>query len=288
MHLEKPKDVSAEAKQFRELWPRVTADSNVTLHGFRRFKTTHLLNLRFLEQEIAELDHTIYQAGLGLGHEPSSWDRLGLKHCKLDDSPPPAEKVITRELVLKLRTLLQQYDEALAAFGHVMAMETVSLLEDDGQPDFHHNMSLFEKYKTRLIRVDLGTRSRIDPFQRWLHKQLRAFRYWRMSNKQSSPEATPSKHKSEWSHHNTALICSITGRVLTTMLVGMFLITPLAILSDSSIRTSQFAAVCCFIALFAAVVGATLKVSSYEMMAASAAYAAVLSVFISNGSGGSQ
>jgi hypothetical protein len=46
--------------QFRGHWQSSTTDSNLTLHVFRRFKTTHLLNLRFLEGEIADLDHVIY------------------------------------------------------------------------------------------------------------------------------------------------------------------------------------------------------------------------------------
>jgi hypothetical protein len=51
-----------------------TADNNLTLHGFRRFKTTHLLNLRYLEDEVAQMDHTLYQAGLSLNLSPSSAD----------------------------------------------------------------------------------------------------------------------------------------------------------------------------------------------------------------------
>ena len=46
--------------RFPLLWQRSTEDNNLALHGFRRFKTTHLLNLRFLEEEIADLDHAIY------------------------------------------------------------------------------------------------------------------------------------------------------------------------------------------------------------------------------------
>ena len=97
------------AAQFRQFWPRITDDSNLTLHGFRRYKTTHLLNLRFLEDEIAKLDHTIYQAGLSLGHEPSARDRLGLKRSKTDVDAPDVEDTMTRELVLELRALVQQY-----------------------------------------------------------------------------------------------------------------------------------------------------------------------------------
>ena len=92
--------VNSFGEQFRELWPCVTADSNFTLHGFRRFRTSHLLNLRFLENEIAELDHIIYQAGLSLGNPLSSRDRLGLKHSKRDANVPTINESITEQLVV--------------------------------------------------------------------------------------------------------------------------------------------------------------------------------------------
>lgn len=109
MNPEGVEDVNRTAELFRSLWPRVTSDSNITLHGFRRFKTTHLVNLRFLEEEIAELDRTIYQAGLRLGHAPSARDRLGLKHGKIDPNAPNPKDAITREMVLQLRSLIKQY-----------------------------------------------------------------------------------------------------------------------------------------------------------------------------------
>lgn len=109
MNSESGEDVDSTADLFPSLWSRVTDDSNVTLHGFRRFKTIHLLNLRFLEEEIAEIDWKIYQAGLGLGQQPSANDRLGLRHSKINANPPAAKDVITRALILRLRSLIQQY-----------------------------------------------------------------------------------------------------------------------------------------------------------------------------------
>jgi hypothetical protein len=96
---------------FLKCWSVSTADNNLTLHGFRRFKTTHLLNLRFLENEIADMDHIIYQAGFSLGLDPSSTDRLGLKHGKMDASVPNIEDTITRKFILELRSLLRQYGQ---------------------------------------------------------------------------------------------------------------------------------------------------------------------------------
>lgn len=97
------------SEQFREHWQSSTDDNNLTLHGFRRFKTTHLLNLRFLENEIAELDHIIYQAGLSLNSSPSARDRLGLRHVRRDKKAPSVAETINQGLILKLRDLLRQY-----------------------------------------------------------------------------------------------------------------------------------------------------------------------------------
>ncbi|KAI1485230.1 hypothetical protein F5X96DRAFT_660881 [Biscogniauxia mediterranea] len=273
-----------EVQKFYQHWQNATDDNNLTLHGFRRFKTTHLLNLRFLEDEIAELDHTIYQAGLGLGLDISSTDRLGLKHSKKDDHVPDISETITRDLVLKLRDLLKQYDEALAAFNNIMSMETFSLLDDEKQSSLRTDLSLYEIYKTRLIRVDLGPRSRTDPFQRWIHKWLRRFRYWRLSRiSQGHPESLASVKKDHrWSYQNTTLTASIIGRMITTTITASFLIVPLALLSHQSLRDTQLAVISSCILIFSFLVAVMLRISNFEMMAVSAAYAAVLSAFISN------
>jgi hypothetical protein len=94
---------------FPQLWRKSTTDNNLSLHGFRRFKTTHLLNLRFLEEEIAEIDHKIYQAGLNLGLEPTPADRLGLKTSKRDANVPKIEETIHSSLILRLRSMLRDY-----------------------------------------------------------------------------------------------------------------------------------------------------------------------------------
>jgi hypothetical protein len=96
-------------EKFRKCWIASTADSNLTLHGFRRFKTAHLLNLRFLENEIADMDHVVYQAGFSLGESPSSTDRLGLRDGKKNTDIPNIEDTVTQDFILRLRHLFQQY-----------------------------------------------------------------------------------------------------------------------------------------------------------------------------------
>jgi hypothetical protein len=91
---------------FGKLWRRAVGDNYLTLYGFQRYRTSHLLNLRFLEAEINIADRAIYQAGLGLDYVPVL-DRLGLKTAQKDAIP--ASKTVDRALVLQLRDLLKQY-----------------------------------------------------------------------------------------------------------------------------------------------------------------------------------
>ncbi|RII22703.1 hypothetical protein CUC08_Gglean013421 [Alternaria sp. MG1] len=107
--IHEPLGRTSSVDAFRRCWVASTADNNLTLHGFRRFKTTQLLNLRFLENEIAEMDHIVYQAGLSLGLSPSPGDRLGLQHSKRDADVPKINDVITQEFISKLRDLIKEY-----------------------------------------------------------------------------------------------------------------------------------------------------------------------------------
>ena len=97
------------ASIFPQVWQSSTTDSNVSLHGFRRFKTSHLVNLRFMEEEIAKIDHRIYQAGLHLGFEPTAVDRLGLGTSKRDANFPKTDETVTPALVRCLRSMLKDY-----------------------------------------------------------------------------------------------------------------------------------------------------------------------------------
>lgn len=187
-----------------------------------------------------------------------------------------------------MRLLIAVLDEGLAAFSHVMAMETVSLLDDEKQSKLPSELTIYEKYKTRLLRVDLGSRARIDPLQRWLRSQLRSFRYHRIARRQGQGGGLESSFEfpfppGYWSYNNTAVIANIASRILCTIIIGLLLIVPLITLSAWSSTGVKIAIVCGFITFFSIVVAVLLRVSSYELLAASAAYAAVLSVFVSNG-----
>lgn len=166
-----------------------------------------------------------------------------------------------------------------------MTMETFALLDDEKQASLRTDLTLPEMNKTRLVRVDMGTRLRTDPFQRRLHRYLRAFRYWKLSKKvQSNGEGLGSlaKGSGAWSYQNTIMIADIIGKITTAAVTAVFLVAPLAILSYEQSKAVQLTVISVCILILSFLVSLFLKVSSFEMMAVAAAYAAVLSVFVSN------
>ncbi|RDA94041.1 hypothetical protein CP533_5304 [Ophiocordyceps camponoti-saundersi (nom. inval.)] len=277
------------SNQFPNIWQASTADSNLTLHGFRRFKTTHLLNLRYLESEIAEIDHLIYQIGLGLNIEPSKVDRLGLRQCKKEKDVPCPEKALSKQLIYKLRRLMKEYDEAIISFNTIMSLDTFSLLDNEEQAAIA-DRPLYETYKTRLLRVDQAPRTRQDPLQRYIHRLLRFLRYLRLSKAsdhsiENASKANYCRKRDGWSSQNTALIADASSRVIVALVTAIFLTLPLVVLSHESRTSVQMIIISVCVVAFACFVSVALRASNLEMMIVAAGYAAIIAVFISNGSG---
>lgn len=105
---------SSYSELFSKVWREITSDNHLTLFGFRRYRTTHLLNLRFLEAEIDKIDHDLYQAGLQLNQPLGSEhtiDRLGLKQAKKDSKRMRVEEVTNEAVIMRLRRLIKEYGE---------------------------------------------------------------------------------------------------------------------------------------------------------------------------------
>lgn len=195
------------------------------------------------------------------------------------------------ELKLKIPKLQHFTDEALLAFHQIMTMERCSLLDDEQAASARKDPTLPEMYETRLLRPDLPPRSRSDPVSRWLHNLLRDLRYWRLSTRQGCDNEARGVEEQAgkaagrgFSHQNSAPIANVVGRVLITVVSGLFLVVPLAVLSPKSPSGAQIVVVTVCISVFSFLVAVMMKASNFEMMAVSSAYAAVLTVFISNGS----
>ncbi|KAL8818011.1 MAG: hypothetical protein Q9191_008031 [Dirinaria sp. TL-2023a] len=231
------------ARLFRSLWSNVTDDNPLTLYGFRRFRTTHLLNLRLLELEIDKIDRKIYQAGLNLGLPHTGTDKLGLKHSKKDKHAPSPVEILDPELVSKLRKLLREYDEGIVSFNHIMLMETFALADNSWQASLRSDdQNAYEMYKTRLVRVDAADRMRSrDVLRRLLRKYLRAFWFFirfqghhARDTHRSNPSGIDLESHLKRSYQKTSRIADIISRFLVALIAGGFLVGPLVILAHQS------------------------------------------------------
>lgn len=169
-------------------------------------------------------------------------------------------------------------------------METSSLLDDEEQCRQTTDLTLHEMYKTRLVRIDQLPRTRQDPLQRSVHHLLRSFRYSRMSrsedgNIESRTRFHPSMPKDRFASQNSTLLADIISRGVVAVFTAMFLVAPLVALSQETRKGVQIAIVSIFVVSFASLVSIALRASNLEMMIVSAAYAAIISVFVSNGPG---
>ena len=135
--------------------------------------------------------------------------------------------------------------EQLYVYSVITAMFTPSPIHESS--DRTHSVNAFHKCwvastADNNLTVDLGTRSRTDPFQRWLHTYLRAFRYWRLLRKARSNSKglqSVAVRQQRWSYQNTILIAEVIGRETTAALTAVFIIAPLAIMSHKSSKNIQ-------------------------------------------------
>lgn len=164
-------------------------------------------------------------------------------------------------------------------------MERCSLLDDEKAACARNDLTLPEMYETRLLRPDLPPRSRADPVSHWIHRLLRDAQYWKLSRRCGAGgiDAHDVVGRADClSYQNSATIANFLGRLITALMTGVFLVVPLSMLGPQSTSIAQLAAVAVCILLFSFVVATMMKASNFEMMAVSSAYAAVLSVFVSN------
>jgi hypothetical protein len=174
---------------------------------------------------------------------------------------------------------------ALTNFNHVMNMQTIALSDSGWLSHLRNDISLKEMYRTRLVRVDLPP-AQSDPIRRILHIWLRKLWYTKRA-KLSNPEnpKNPLAAPSSRGHQNTITIADIMARFLFACVAGSMLILPLSILSYQSKLSTRLLTISLFIVVFAFMLSLVSPASNQTVMGTAAAYAAVLSVFVSTNLG---
>ncbi|CAN8099915.1 unnamed protein product [Discula destructiva] len=271
---EKTYDNANPAPVFNRIWSIATEDENLTMYAFKRFKTSHLVNLRYLEHELDKLDRDVYQAGLSLGHDVSKTGRLLLGHAQKDKVIKTVQDVAQKENIIRLRKLISENDKAMIRFKQLMQMKTFSMFEDDRRTKYHLEMNDWEAYKTSLIRVDLPAGRPRSPFENWLHHFLR----WIKWNKRQHD------NRAESSQFNSIAFSNIVLNILVATGTITLFVTPTILLSNRAGSPVEIFTISLFIGVFSFIVSFRSGSSAISTMGATAAYGAVLVVFLSNNS----
>ena len=170
-----------------------------------------------------------------------------------------------------------------------MMMETFALADHTLQSSRRTDFNDIETFKTRLVRVDLARRD--GPRDVLRHSFRKLFRYiWffirqRRSGSYKSEgydSAAFLEAKLKRRYQNTARIAECMTRFVVALLAGAFLVVPLVILSHQSKNEAQLITVSVCIIVFSLLISLVSKASNEQTMVASAGYAAVLVVFLSN------
>lgn len=171
-------------------------------------------------------------------------------------------------------------------------METFSLADNTAYSVTRTDLHAYEKFKTRMLRVDLPFRQNSrDPIQHYLRKGLRRLWYTlsiaklRTEDEENGRRASFPGVTARWErlYLNTARVAEAVTRFVIASMAGASLVVPLWILSLQNSQESRLMVVMGCIAIFCFLISLLSKASNYETMAVSAAYAAVLTVFVSNG-----
>ena len=174
-----------------------------------------------------------------------------------------------------------------------MSMETFSLADNTNQSGSRQDLYAYEKFKTRMLRIDLPLRhSSRDPIQHFLRKGLRRLWYalnlWKLcaDDEEQGQMGPLSRVMATWdrTYQNTTRIAEAITRFAIAMVTGAALIVPLVVLSFQDSQESRLLVVISFVSIFCFLLSLLSKASNYAIMAASASYAAVLTVLVSNGS----
>ena len=173
-----------------------------------------------------------------------------------------------------------------------MSMETFSLADNTNKASSRQDLHAYEKFKTRMLRVDLPLRrSSRDPIQHFLRKGLRRLWYslnlWKLrtDDEEQGPKGPLGRVMANWdrTYQNTARIAEALTRFAIAVIAGAALVVPLVVLTYQVSQERRLLVVISFVSMFCILLSILSKASNYETMAASAAYAAVLTVFVSNG-----
>lgn len=95
---------------FEESWGKVT--NSGVLNQFHRYNTLHLLNLRFLEEELATVESQVLRAGLKFSGREKGPDQIIFEEAIISPDVCDSNGKVSQAYVEKLRNLIQKYGKS--------------------------------------------------------------------------------------------------------------------------------------------------------------------------------
>jgi hypothetical protein len=176
-------------------------------------------------------------------------------------------------------------DEALLSYNQIMRMETFSLADNLPHAACQLDLNPYEMYKTRLVKADVPLKRPRTPMLAFIHTSLRA--YWYHIRHKATFQSMAASVESQklvpgpLVYQNTIKLAESVASFLTALTSGAFMIVPVCILSFQHGKVAHLITVSISIVAFSLAISLTMRTSGPETVAASAAYAAVLVVFLS-------
>ncbi|KKY18771.1 hypothetical protein UCDDS831_g05794 [Diplodia seriata] len=172
-------------------------------------------------------------------------------------------------------------DDALLRFNQMMQMQTFALSDDAWHSDFRGDLNKWEQSKTRLVRTDLPAARIRSPLESGLNHLLRAAGQTWKNQRSSAPDRDAEAQQTGLAPRNVIRATKCITCFLVAVFSAAVLVVPLLLLSDQSnaaelLKIGMFIVVLCFAVSFCS------GSSALATMGVTAAYAAVLVVFISN------
>ncbi|KAK2760547.1 hypothetical protein CKAH01_05233 [Colletotrichum kahawae] len=250
---------------------------------FRKFDTLPAANLLYMQSEILGLEKslenmhltTIQSDDMDLKDAASTWETL-VEQSRTGATSFRQDAKERMELIKELREKLREYHEMLllqsqiAQLKHPEERPLAAVRHFFEKP--HHILGgkAKEFLKNPADLVTLKNPNDIDYLSRFLQ------RHW-VTEKQISADGV-----NYFARFNQRSI-TVTVNLVTLVTAVIFLLGPMIALNFVQNRTPKLALISVFAILFASNIGLITTAKRAEIFAATAAYAAVLVVFVSNG-----
>ncbi|KAL6832048.1 hypothetical protein V8C40DRAFT_237730 [Trichoderma camerunense] len=240
---------------------------------FRRFSALSARNLLYLQDELMELESRLQEIDFKESLSGSQQDLWNL-HSRREDSNQ-SRKALMKEIRIKL----QEYENAVKSQVFMLALEPAPSIHVesvanwvDGTKPTTETESHFLDEKEDLVSLSGGHASK-EMLEQYLEKHW--YRFFRVKKEEGSSPRTAVEYYSTGQIRHVA-------RVLLTLIAATFAILPIPVLVYFTSGIVRIIIVSIFAVIFTAAFSVMTNGRTPEIFAAMAAYAAFLSVFISN------